>query len=368
MSRVGISADYHCANHRVLGGPVVAGVNLRCRLIGETARRSFQIAADDGCDYFAILGDIFDNGKPSPEVIGVMADAIAASPIPVYVIPGNHDCSSDEVGNHALAALRKVKNCRVVDEPLFLQSDGIIFAPFSPRPPVEYFTELLEKAGKGCWSLLGHVGIVGPETSEFLTNGRNIITVEQIFEIGKASAPKGRDLRVLASGDFHQHVIHEGFIGAVNIVQVGALCQANFGDPPEVGRVCVLDTEGPGITEILTVPGPRFVTLSFPELLAYVHGDGLAALGIDTDECDLFLSVNCADEKEQGAAAAFLGAFENCGWKTEILPSAKAASEVVEAVRGAVQVEEALGEWAAAQPVPEAVKQRATQIAEECLR
>lgn len=362
MSRVGLSADFHCANHRVLGGPVVAGVNLRCRLIGETARRAFQVAADDGCDYFAILGDIFDNGKPSPEVIGVMADAIAASPIPVYVIPGNHDCSSDEVGNHALAALRKVKNCRVVDEPLFLQSDGIIFAPFSPRPPVEYFTELLERAGKGCWSLLGHVGIVGPETSEFLTNGRNIITVEQIFSLPQ---PKECWLRVLASGDFHQHVIHEGFLGAVNIVQVGALCQANFGDPPEVGRICVLDTAGPGITEILQVPGPRFLTTDRAGLRRMVVGGTDPKLS----NCDLFLSVNCTDAEDQCVVSGLLSEIGDIrGWKTEILPSAKAASEVVEAVRGAVQVEEALGEWAAAQPVSEAVKQRATQIAEECLR
>lgn len=362
MSRVGLSADFHCANHRVLGGPVVAGVNLRCRLIGETARRAFQIAADDGCDYFAILGDIFDNGKPSPEVIGVMADAIAASPIPVYVIPGNHDCSSDEVGNHALAALRKVKNCRVVDEPLFLQSDGIIFAPFSPRPPVEYFTELLERAGKGCWSLLGHVGIVGPETSEFLTNGRNIITVEQIFKLHP-------NLSVFASGDFHQHVVHEGGVGAVNIVQVGALCQANFGDPPEVGRICVLDTAALGITEILTVSGPRFIKTYF------IDGVMVFPEHRPMTDCDLFYSVECPTKEDAAAAEALMEGIaakspdmKLCGWKIELLPSTKAASEVVEAVRGAVQVEEALGEWAAAQPVPEAVKQRATQIAEECLR
>jgi hypothetical protein len=341
---------------------VVAGVNLRCRLIGETARRAFQIAADNGCDYFAILGDIFDNGKPSPEVIGVMADAIAASPIPVYVIPGNHDCSSDEVGNHALAALRKVKNCHVVDEPTLIGT--VLFAPFSPRPPVEYFSGIIQRFPTTEY-VLGHVGIIGDATPIFLTGGRNTISVEQIFEIKKHHPA----LRGWVAGDFHKH---ERFARGVNdgldIIQAGALCQANFGDPLEVGRICVLDTDLGAINKILHVPGPRFVTLSFPELKAYVHGDGVSVLGLDTDECDLFLSVNCADEKEQGAAAAFLGAFENCGWKTEILPSAKAASEVVEAVRGAVQVEEALGEWAAAQPVSEAVKQRAAQIAEECLR
>ena len=91
----------------------------------------------------------------------------------------------------------------------------------------------------------------------------------------------------------------------------------------------------------------------------------------DRKDCDFFLSVECVSEDEQRDMTAFLAEYDDPplrGWKTEILPSAKATSEVVEAVRGAVQVEEALGEWAAAQPVPEAVKQRATQIAEECLR
>lgn len=364
MSRVALSADFHCANHRVLGGPVVAGVNLRCRLIGETARRAFQIAADDGCDYFAILGDIFDNGKPSPEVIGVMADAIASASIPIVVIPGNHDCSSDEVGNHALAALRKVKNCRVIDEPTLIGT--VLFAPFSPRPPVEYFSDIIQRFPVTEY-VLGHVGIIGDSTPIFLTGGRNTISVAQIFEIKKHHPA----LRGWVAGDFHKH---ERFARGVNdgldIIQAGALCQANFGDPQEVGRLCILDKAGYGYIDVLPlkVPGPRFVTLSMAELKAYVHGDGVGVLGLDTDECDLFLSVNCANEKEQGAAAAFLGSFENCGWKTEILPSAKAASEVVEAVRGAVQVEEALEEWSSAQPVPEEVKLRATQIAQECLR
>ena len=364
MSRVGLSADFHCANHRVLGGPVVAGVNLRCRLIGETARRAFQIAADDGCDYFAILGDIFDNGKPSPEVIGVMADAIAASPIPVYVIPGNHDCSSDEVGNHALAALRKVANCRVVDEPTLIGT--VLFAPFSPRPPVEYFSDIIQRFPATEY-VLGHVGIIGDSTPIFLTGGRNTISVEQIFEIKK----RHPTLRGWVAGDFHKH---ERFARGVNdgldIIQAGALCQANFGDPQEVGRLCILDKTGYGYIDVLpvAVSGPRFVTMSphpFNDFIALGRGEGL-------DDCDVFISVSCADEKEQRRVADLLEglteAGEIRGWKIELVPSTKAASEVVEAVRGAVQVEEALGEWAAAQPVPEAVKQRATQIAEECLR
>jgi hypothetical protein len=57
------------------------------------------------------------------------------------------------------------------------------------------------------------------------------------------------------------------------------------------------------------------------------------------------------------------------GWKTELIPTTQQQTEVVEAVQGAVQVEDALQEWVAAQPgVSQAVKDRAVQIALECLR
>ena len=368
--RLGLLSDPHIENFRVLGGPVTAGVNLRCRLVGDTFARGLQLAGKVGCDRVAVLGDLFNTGKPSPEVIGVAADAIAGSPVPVYVIPGNHDRSSDEPGNNALAALREVKNCIVVDEPLFLQPEGVILAPFSPRPPVEYFTELLERAGDGDWSILGHVGIVGPGTSPFLTDGRNIISVEQIFELG-LKAPKNCNLRVFASGDFHQHVIHEGVLGVINIVQVGALCQANFGDSPEVGKLCVLDTEKSGITEVHDVLGPRFINVAFADLKRVAGGD---SPDIDIppailDECDLFVSATCADEVEQRAASAILDGWGVAGWKTELIPTTQQQTEVVEAVQGAVQVEDALQEWVAAQPgVSQAVKDRAVQIALECLR
>jgi hypothetical protein len=338
-------------------------------LIGEAGAHTIAKAAEAGCERFAILGDLFDRGKPSPEEIGVAAKVFAESSIPVYVIPGNHDRSSDEPGNNALAALVGTKNCIVVDEPLFLQPEGIILAPFSPRPPVEYFTELLELAGKGSWSLLGHVGIVGPGTSEWLTTGRNIITVEQIFEMS-LKLPKGCDLRVLASGDFHQHFIHEGVLGAVNIIQVGALCQANFGDPLDVGKLCVLDTEAGGITEIHTIPGPRFLTMDTGTLAAHTHG--LEDMQTDRRDCDFFLSIKCEDEGAQRAVSAMLSEHTDPhlrGWKTELVSTAKQQTEVVEAVQGAVQVEDALQEWAAAQPgVSQAVKDRAVQIALECLR
>jgi hypothetical protein len=362
--RLGLLSDPHIENFRVLGGPVTAGVNLRCRLVGGAFARGLQLAGKVGCDRVAVLGDLFNTGKPSPEVIGVAADAIAGSPVPVYVIPGNHDRSSDEPGNNALAALREVKNCVVVDEPLFLQPEGVILAPFSPRPPVEYFTELLERAGKGDWSILGHVGIVGPDTSPFLINGRNIISVEQIFELG-LKAPKNCNLHVFASGDFHQHVIHEGVLGAVNIVQVGALCQANFGDPLEVGKLCVLDSSG-GITEVYDVPGPRFLVETFEDLAS----GGSPEVSAIPDDHPLFLSVNCNTEAERREATTILEAWDGlAGWKTELVSTTKQQTEVVEAVQGAVQVEDALQEWAAAQPgVSQAVKDRAVQIALECLR
>jgi hypothetical protein len=91
----------------------------------------------------------------------------------------------------------------------------------------------------------------------------------------------------------------------------------------------------------------------------------LAAL----DGCDLFLSVVCQDESEVCEVGNILDGADVCGWKTELVSTAKQQTEVVEAVQGVVQVEDALQEWAAAQPeVSQVVKDRAVQIALECLR
>jgi hypothetical protein len=151
-------------------------------------------------------------------------------------------------------------------------------------------------------------------------------------------------------------------LGAVNIVQVGALCQANFGDPPEVGKLCVLD--GGGITEFHDVAGPRFITLTASDLMWKPWHWGL-------QKHDVFLSVLCETPEDTATVGKILDegpAFVR-GWKTELVSTAKQQTEVVEAVQGAVQVEDALQEWAAVQPgVSQTVKDRAVQIALECLR
>ena len=379
MSRWGLLADVHCENFRVLGGPVTAGVNLRCRLVGDAFARGLHLAGKVGCDRVAVLGDLFNIGKPSPEVIGVAADAIASSPVPVYVIPGNHDRSSDEPGNNALAALREVKNCIVVDEPTYLE-DGVILAPFSPRPPMEYFTDVLKLATPGPKFLLGHCGIVGDSTAHFLLESRNAISLAQIGDLSVlAGIQLGVDLRCFASGDWHQHVVHEGLNG-ISVVQVGALCQANFGDPLEVGKLCVLDTEKGSITEFHDVPGPRFITVDRMDFEDRPGRFGRVWESLEQPalkNCDLFVSIKCLDGEDQQRATALMNGHTDwgvehlkiAGWKTELVSTVKQQTEVVEAVQGAVQVEDALQEWAAAQPgVSQPVKDRAVQIALECLR
>jgi hypothetical protein len=284
-------------------------------------------AAEAGCERFAILGDLFDRGKPSPEEIGVAAKVFAESPIPVYVIPGNHDRSSDEPGNNALAALVGTKNCIVVDEPTYLE-DGVILAPFSPRPPLDYFIDVLKLATPGPKFLLGHCGIVGDSTAHFLLESRNAISLAQIGDLSVlAGIQLGVDLRCFASGDWHQHVVHEGLNG-ISVVQVGALCQANFGDPLEVGKLCVLDTEKGSITEFHDIPGPRFLTEPFADLKHTVlGGEPFYTDRKDTRGCDIFISIECATEAEQEQTRALLQGVEMaaggeggdlCGWKTEL--------------------------------------------------
>jgi hypothetical protein len=115
----------------------------------------------------------------------------------------------------------------------------------------------------------------------------------------------------------------------VLIVIVGALCQANFGDPLEVGKLCVLDTKRGGITEIHDVPGPRFLTLPFADFNSSRGNATLAAL----DGCDLFFSIVCQDESEVCEVGNILDGADVRGWKTELVSTAKQQTGIFASVR-----------------------------------
>ena len=286
--RLAILSDLHLENHKILGGPMVAGVNRRARHIGDAFAAAIAIATKHGCDHMVITGDIFDCAKPDPEIIGLFAEVASTADPLIHTIPGNHDRSSDQPRHHALTALCNSTNVIVYNGPASLVFDGVSLElfPFTTNLREVVEQRLTEALDDPSYVFL-HAGIVGPDTPPFLRDGKNVLQLEDVVAWGTLG------VRGVFAGDWHNHTVLRAEGPAV--VQVGALCQANFGDPP-CGKMVLLDTES-GTFEVVAIPGPRFVTLGLPELRT------LHATAIDPAKGPLYLKVRCADRDRPEAAS-----------------------------------------------------------------
>jgi exonuclease SbcD len=57
-----------------------------------TFSRVAELARQGGYHLLLIAGDLFNSNRPSRASLGLVQDVLAALPIPVCILPGNHDC------------------------------------------------------------------------------------------------------------------------------------------------------------------------------------------------------------------------------------------------------------------------------------
>lgn len=113
-------------------------------------------------------GDLFDLARPSHQAVAQVAELLRQSPVPIYVVPGNHDLvgqnpttlSDTELGILASAGVVKILDR---DHPLVLP-DAIVFGqPYYPdmdQSPRDY---QLDPFPLGKWSLLVAHGMLVPQ-------------------------------------------------------------------------------------------------------------------------------------------------------------------------------------------------------------
>ena len=70
--------------------PGDAGAKLRDLRLSAIARL-ITLARDRRCQFMVIAGDLFDANTVSERIVGQTLEHLRASPVPVFVIPGNHD-------------------------------------------------------------------------------------------------------------------------------------------------------------------------------------------------------------------------------------------------------------------------------------
>ncbi len=246
---VTISADIHVGNHKKCGGSVFSSINRRCQEIVNVVD-----LLPTGFHY--VLGDLFDDDHPVPQVITKVVEALPAS---TTVLLGNHDMHSDEPGDHALNVMRNTYGIHIADMPQW--NEGLCLIPYKRMNAREWLMAAVETHESA--SMFCHLGIADSTTPPWLAKAHDAVHVDQLFTIMKDNG-----LKSCFAGNWHQFKHWER--NDMQIVQVGALVPTGWDNPgfDGYGTVITLDTE----THVYTreeLPGPRFVTVRDPDDLVF---------------------------------------------------------------------------------------------------
>lgn len=90
MTRFLHTSDWQLGMTRHFLGDEAQAALSRARF--EAIRRIGQIAAAERCDLVVVAGDVFESNQVDRRTVARALEALTAIPVPVYLLPGNHDC------------------------------------------------------------------------------------------------------------------------------------------------------------------------------------------------------------------------------------------------------------------------------------
>lgn len=257
-------ADVHVGNHRRHGGPMLSGLNDRCRLSAAVLDAARRRAAELDAEFF-VLGDLFDSSRPEPQVVAAVQRALLPS---AHVLLGNHDMVSTARGDHALGPLDGYEGISVYESPQVLSFDDdkveVIMVPFQPGPAAEWLPQVMERLSVSLEDsgrvqarvLCLHLGIIDENTPPWLRGADDAVPLELVQ---KLSMDLGCD--AVLAGNWHSRQFWLT-AGRYQIMQVGTLCPTGWDNPglEDYGTLAVFDSET-GLLSHTEIPGPRFVKL-----------------------------------------------------------------------------------------------------------
>lgn len=281
MSKIAFVADVHLANHRIQGGASEAGINERARTTLDALATAYQIAVREGCEWFVILGDLFDHERPSPQLIAATIKALRG-PVQVAAIVGNHDQASAVPGDHALAPLNFHELAMtVVDgvDPVGIPAGGgavLGLVPFQPGPGAEWLPTSADTLAldHDVVALGFHLGVYDPSQLDsvwWAKEADDAVTTEVLAGIAESTG-----VTRMFCGNWHGRYQWE--VGDLLITQIGALVPTGWDNPglDGYGGVAIYDTDT-GSVEFEEVAGPRFVMVNSSEELPAISAKAAEA-------------------------------------------------------------------------------------------
>jgi DNA repair exonuclease SbcCD nuclease subunit len=123
-----------------------------------------QVARDENCQFVVVCGDAFDSNQVDRKTIARALEAIKSVPVPVFILPGNHDpLNSASVYRSSTFMERKPSHLQVIEttSPIKVSDDvELVGAPWtSKRPvadPMASAIKLLTPANEATRICLGH--------------------------------------------------------------------------------------------------------------------------------------------------------------------------------------------------------------------
>lgn len=266
-------ADVHVGNHQGrAGGPAMLTMNTRCQQVIAALAEARKQAQH--CTRFYILGDLFDNEKPTPQMIAAVAEALQVDVLDgpeIHVLLGNHDRVSATKGDHALGWLAKTLKGNVHDFPTMISpsmSEVHYIVPFQAGPAAQYIRLALaklfitdsERIGIVHRVLFIHAGICDPQTEAeqpWAANADDAIRLHELFKLCHEF-----EITHVYAGNWHKrgqwtHTHADGFTTVVT--QVGALVPTGWDNPGLFGYGGLEFFEA-GAMQRQEIFGPRFVT------------------------------------------------------------------------------------------------------------
>ncbi len=110
-------------------------------------RRIGRLAAEQGCEFILVCGDVFEHAQVKPRTAEPALEQLGALPVPVYLLPGNHDPLTESgIYRSAWFQQNAGAGVHVLDQPgLTLLRPGVelLAAPwFSKQAPAEQIDRL----------------------------------------------------------------------------------------------------------------------------------------------------------------------------------------------------------------------------------
>jgi DNA repair exonuclease SbcCD nuclease subunit len=212
----------------------------------DAIRTICRIAVERGCQFIVVAGDVFESNHLDRQVAVRALEAMRASTVPIYLLPGNHDpLDASSIYRSPTFVTNCPPNVVVLDGPIVEAVAGVDLVPapwITKRPTADPLTAAYTLDANPSRLRI----VVGHGSMDYMPRGEkdpppiSLSAVEQLIERGAA--------HYVALGDRHSRTA----VGASGRIHYSSAPEPTDFDETDPGHALVVDLR-PGAVDVQTV-------------------------------------------------------------------------------------------------------------------